>query len=68
MGDMQIKEWFSCFKDGRTLADSDQHSGMPSTSQNANVIENVHSLILEDRHLNIREIADKVGISTGFAH
>jgi hypothetical protein len=28
----------------------------------------VHSLILEDRHLTIREIADEVGISTGYAH
>jgi predicted transcriptional regulator len=50
------------------LADSDQCSGRPSTSQNANVIENVLSLILEDRCLNVREIADKVGISTGSAH
>jgi hypothetical protein len=68
MGTMQIKEWFNCFKDGRTLAESDQHSGRPSTSWNANVIENVCSLILEDRRLTVREIADKVGISTGSEH
>jgi hypothetical protein len=49
----QIKEWFNRIKDGRTLADSDQHSGRPSTSRNANVIENVASLILEDRHLTV---------------
>jgi hypothetical protein len=53
MGGTQIKEWFNRFKDGCTLADSDQRSGRPSTSQNANVIENVHFLILEDRHLTI---------------
>jgi hypothetical protein len=41
MGAKQIKEWFNHFKDGRTLAESDQRSGTPSTSQNANVIENV---------------------------
>jgi hypothetical protein len=51
MGATQIKVWFNRFKDGRTLADSDQCSGRPSTSWNANVIENVHSQILEDRHL-----------------
>jgi transposase len=68
MGAVQIKEWFNRFKDGCTLADSDQRSGRPSTSQNANVIENVRSLILEDRRLTVREIADKVGISTGSAH
>jgi hypothetical protein len=41
-------------KDGRTLADSDQRSGRPSTSRNSNVIENVRSLILEDRSRNCR--------------
>jgi hypothetical protein len=53
MGATQIKEWFNRLKDGRTLVDSDQLSGRPSTSCNANVIENVHSLILEDRRLTI---------------
>jgi hypothetical protein len=64
----QIKEWFNRFRDGRTLADSDQRFGRPSTSQSKNVIENVRSLILEDRHLTVREIADVVGISMGSAH
>jgi histone-lysine N-methyltransferase SETMAR len=64
----QIKEWFNRFKGGRTLADGDQHSGRPSTSRNANVIMNVCSLILEDRCLTVREIADKVGISTCSSH
>jgi transposase len=68
MGVTQIKEWFNRFKDGRTLADSDHRSGRPSTSRNANVIENVRSLILEDRCFTVREIADKVGMSTGSEH
>jgi AraC-like DNA-binding protein len=68
MGATQIKEWFNRFKDGRTLADSDQRSGRPSTRRNAIVIEHVRSLILEDRRLTVREIADEVGISTGSAH
>jgi hypothetical protein len=46
MGATQIKEWFNHFKDGRTFVDSDQRSGRPSTSRNANAIENVRSLIL----------------------
>jgi hypothetical protein len=68
MGATQIKEWFNRFKDGHTLADSGQRSRKLSTSWNANIIENVRSLILEDRRLTVREIADKVGISTGSAH
>jgi hypothetical protein len=38
VGATQIKEWFNHFKDCCTLADSDLHSGRPSTSRNANVI------------------------------
>jgi hypothetical protein len=68
MGAAQIKELFNHFKDGCTLAESDQCSWRPSTSWNANVIANVHTLILEDRHLTVREIPDEVGISTGSAH
>jgi transposase len=68
MSAKQIKEWFNCFKDGRTLVDSDQRSGRPSKCRNANVIENVRSLILEDHRLTVREMADEVGISTGSAH
>jgi transposase len=68
MGATQIKEWFNRFKNGRTLADSDQRSRRPPTSSNANVIENVRSLILEDHSLTVREIAHEVGISTGSAH
>ncbi|XP_021935815.1 uncharacterized protein LOC110837702 [Zootermopsis nevadensis] len=40
-------------------ADSDQRSGRPSTSRNADVIDKVRTLIMEDRHLTIPEIADE---------
>jgi transposase len=61
MGATQIKEWFNRFKDGRTLVDSDQHSGRPSTSWNANVIENVCSLSVEDRRLTVQEMLTRLG-------
>jgi hypothetical protein len=41
MGVTQIKEWFDRFKDGRMLVDSDQRSGRPSTSRNADEIDKV---------------------------
>ncbi|PNF29894.1 hypothetical protein B7P43_G09448, partial [Cryptotermes secundus] len=63
MGVTQIKEWFNCFEGGRMSADSDQRSGRLSMSQNADVIEKVQTLIMEDRHLTIQEFADEVGIS-----
>jgi transposase len=65
LGVTQIEKWFNRFKDGRLLVDSDQHSGRPSTSQNADVIDKVRTLMMEDRCLTVREIADEVGISRG---
>ena len=37
MGVAQIKKWFNRFKDGRTLAESDQHPGRPQTAVSADV-------------------------------
>ncbi|PNF15453.1 hypothetical protein B7P43_G17762, partial [Cryptotermes secundus] len=47
--------------------DSDQRSRTSSASQNADVIEKVRTLIMEDCHLTIWEVADEVGISRGSA-
>jgi hypothetical protein len=59
----ETKEWFNHFRDGCMSADSDQRSRRPSTSQNADVIDKVLTLIMEDCYLTIWEIADGVGIS-----
>jgi AcrR family transcriptional regulator len=37
-------------------------------SRNADVIDKVRTLIMEDHHLTLREIADAVGISRGSAN
>ncbi|PNF40629.1 hypothetical protein B7P43_G05903 [Cryptotermes secundus] len=47
--------------------DSEQRSGRLSMSRNAYVIEKVR-VIMEDRRLAIREVADEVGISRGSAN
>lgn len=68
MGVTQIKEWYNRFKNGRNSADSDQRTGRPSTCRNPEIINKVHSLIVEDRRLTVREIANDIGISEGSAH
>jgi hypothetical protein len=68
MGITQIKEWFDHFKDGHMSEGSDQRSGTPSTSRNADGIDKVWTSIMKDRRLTIREIADEVGISRGSAN
>ena len=68
MGVTQIKEWFNRFKNGRTSVESDERPGRPQTARNAAVVERVRHLILEDRRLTVREIAEDVGISKDSAH
>jgi hypothetical protein len=62
---MQCFEWYSHFKTGRASIDEDPRSGRPSTSTDDVHINAVRDLILQNRCLTIREIAEDVGISFG---
>jgi len=64
----RIKEWYNHFKDGSTSVDSEPRHGRPSTSRNDNVINQVRTLVMQDRHITIRELADEVGVSIGSVH
>jgi len=68
MGITQIKEWYNQFKNGRSSGDSDACSGRPSTSQNNELIDQVRTLVMQDRHVTVRELSDEAGISTGLVH
>jgi len=68
MGITQIKEWYNRFKDSRTSVESDIRSGRPSTSRNDERIEQVRTLVMQDRRVTVRELAEEVGISTGSVH
>jgi len=65
MGITQIKEWYNRFKDGCTSVESNGHSSRPSTSRNDKLIDQVRTLVMQDRHVTVRELAEEVGISTG---
>jgi hypothetical protein len=65
MSRTQCFEWYSRFKTGRTSNDEDPRSGRPSTSTDDVHIEAIRDLILINRLLTIREIAEDVGISFG---
>jgi histone-lysine N-methyltransferase SETMAR len=68
MGITQIKEWYNRFKDGRTSVESEPRPGRPSTCRNDQVIAKVNAVVMRDRRLTIREIAEEVGLSTFSAH
>jgi len=68
LGITQIKEWYNRLKNGRTSVESDARSGRPSTSQNDALIDKVRTLVVQDRRVTVRELAEEVGISTGSVH
>ena len=64
----RIKEWYNCFKDGSTSVDSEPRHSRPSTSRNDNVINQVQTLLMQDRHITVQELADEVRVSIGSIH
>jgi len=64
----QIKEWYNRFKHGRTSMESDARSGRLSTSRNDELIDQVWTLVMQDRRVTVRENAKEMGISTGSVH
>jgi len=68
MGITQIKEWYNRFKYGRTSVESDARSGRPSTSRSDELIDQVRTLVMQDRRVTILELAKEVGISSGSVH
>ena len=64
----RIKEWYNRFKDGSTSVDSEPRHGRPSTSRNDNVINQVRTLVMQDHHITVQELADEVGVSIGSVH
>ena len=47
------KEWYNRFKDGRMSVESDACSGRPSTSRNEELIDQVRTLIMQDRRVTV---------------
>ena len=48
--------------------ESDARSGRPLTRRNDELIDQVWTLVMQDRRVTIRELAEEVGISIGLVH
>ncbi|XP_013793529.1 histone-lysine N-methyltransferase SETMAR-like [Limulus polyphemus] len=68
MGITQIKEWYNRFKDVCTMVESEPRSSRPSACRSDRVIAKVNAMVMRDRRVTIRKIAEEVGISTFSAH
>ena len=58
-----IKKWAAEFKRGRTGLEDDPREGCPNSATTPEIIEQVHDMVLDDRRMKVREIAETIGIS-----
>jgi histone-lysine N-methyltransferase SETMAR len=58
-----IKKWAAEFKRGRTSLEDEPREGRPKSAITPEIIEQVHDMVLDDRRMKVREIAETVGIS-----
>jgi len=47
----------------RTNTEDAPHSGRPKEATNAEIVKQVHQIVLSDRRVKLRELAEAVGIS-----
>ncbi|CAK9803082.1 Protein GVQW3 [Anthophora quadrimaculata] len=64
-GKSTIIDWYAEFKRGRTNTDDAERSGRPKSAVVPENIKKVHKIVLKDRKMKLREIADTLKISEG---
>jgi len=57
------KKWAAQFKRGPTSLEGDPSEGRPKSATPPEIIEQVHDMVLDDRRMKVREIAETIGIS-----
>ena len=68
MSKTRVYEWYKRFQDGREDVEDDERPGRPSTSTTDENVEKVKAMVMNDRRITIREVADDVCISIGSCH
>jgi DNA-binding Xre family transcriptional regulator len=59
----KIKKWDAEFKRGRTSLEDVPREGRPKSVTTPETIEQVHDMLLDERRMKVREIAETIGIS-----
>lgn len=68
MSKTQAYEWYKAFKEGREVVIDLPRSGRPSTSTNDENIDKIKKLVLKNRRMSLRELAQEVNISFKSVH
>ena len=63
-----VYEWFKCFREGKETTEDEPRSGRPSTIRTPEMIEKVRQMLVQDRWLKLRLIAEQLGISKDTAY
>lgn len=61
----RVYEWYKTFKEGRESVEDEERPGRPTTSTDEQHVAKIKELLLQNRRLTTREIADMVDISNG---
>ena len=60
--------WIDEFKRDRTSTKDEACPGRPVEATASAIIDKIHHIVMEDRRMKVREIAEIVGISVGVMH
>ena len=63
-----VYKWYKLFTEGREGVNDDARPGWPSTLTTNENTEAVKKIVMENRRITIREVAEDVGISVGSFH
>jgi histone-lysine N-methyltransferase SETMAR len=58
-----IKKWAAKFKRGRTSLEDDPCEGHPKSATTPEIIEQVNNMVMDDRQMKMRKIAETIDIS-----
>jgi len=57
-----VFQWYGRFRDGREDIEDDPRSDRPTECRNENNVEKISQLLLQNRHLSLKMLADEVNI------
>ena len=64
----RVYKWYKVFAEGREEVNVDARPGRPNTSTTNQNTEAVKKIVMENRRITIREVAEDVGISVDSYH